>query len=96
MYFSGEENQEVLRSVARVMKHADSRLWSDWVTQSVVDGSTQNDHIAQFLDGMEELGEKFIFGSDSPDTFLRDSFAKTCVTTAKEFLGSDDPTFETY
>lgn len=96
MYFDREENQEVLHSVSRIMQHPASRLWSDWVTQSVVDGSTQNDQIATFLDGMEELGERFVFGCDSPDTFLRFAFQKTSTTSVSEYLGSDDPTFGTY
>ena len=96
MYFSLDENREVLRAISRVMHHPESRLWSDWVTQSVVNGTTQNDRIAKFLDGMEELGERFICGCDAPQEFLRFGFPETCVTTAKEYMGSDDPTFETY
>jgi methyltransferase (TIGR00027 family) len=96
MYFNRQENREVLHSVSRIMQHPASRLWSDWVTQSVVDGTTQNDQIAKFIDGMEELGERFVFGCDTPDTFLRFGYPETCITSAKEYLGSDDPTFETY
>ena len=72
MYFSEQENQEILTLLSRLLQHNDSRLWSDMVTTDVVDGTTQVKEIAAFVDGMEQLGEKFIFGCNDPVAFLSD------------------------
>ncbi|MGV3486109.1 MAG: SAM-dependent methyltransferase [Planctomycetaceae bacterium] len=97
MYFTEEENREILGPVAKLLQHSDSRLWCDLVTESVVDGTSQQAEIAKFLDGMEELGERFIFGCDAPHTFLGHcGYPRTDTTSAATFLGSDDPAFATY
>lgn len=96
MYFSGEENRRTLESVSKAMHHPDSRLWSDWVTSDVVQGRTRNKGIQKFLDGMDELGERFIFGCDAPDNFLSSSFSDTQMTSAQEYLESSDPALSTY
>ncbi len=97
MYFTAEENREILVAVSRLLQHPDSRLWCDLVTESVVDGTSKNSEIAKFLDGMEELGERFIFGCDTPGAFLENcGFSETHSTTAGQFLGSSDQAFSTY
>lgn len=96
MYFSVEENRELMQAVSRMLQHPDSRLWSDWVTESVVNGTTENEGIAKFIDGMEELGERFIFGCDAPQEFLRCGFTETLMTSVQEYVGSDDSTLATY
>ena len=96
MYFDRRQNEAILKAVASVLQHPDSCLWSDWVRESVVSGAIENPDIAQFLDGMEELGERFIFGSDQPRRLLEDYFAETQVISVQEYLGSADPTFATY
>ena len=97
MYFSEEENLEVLEAISHVLEHPDSRLWCDMVKRSVVNGTTNIEEIAKFIAGMDQLGESFIFGCDSPAEFLaRCGYSTTRVTTAQDFLGSPDPSFSTY
>ncbi len=97
MYFDAQENREVLTAAANLLQHPDSRLWCDVVTESVVQGTTSHPEIVKFLDGMEELGEQFIFGSDAPQEFLSDcGFSSTSVTSAQDYLGCQDHAFSTY
>jgi methyltransferase (TIGR00027 family) len=97
MYFDALENREVLSAIPKAIRHHESRLWCDLVTESVVDGTTNHPEIAMFLEGMEELGEKFIFGCDTAEAFLAQcGFSNTALTTAQDYLGSNDQTFSTY
>ncbi len=97
MYFTLEENMDILKAVAKLMQHPNGRLWCDLVTESVVNGSSKQAAIASFVKGMDELGERFIFGCDRPGEFLAScGFVKSSVETAGDFLCSDDPTFSTY
>jgi len=97
MYFTDEENREILGAVAKCLQHPDSRLWCDVVTENVVDGTTDQPEITRFLDGMDELGERFIFGKNCPETFLRRcGFVGAETRTAGNHLQSDDPVMATY
>ncbi len=97
MYFTAEENRSILGAASKLVQHPDSRLWCDLVTDSVVNGTSRQSSIGKFLDGMEELGERFIFGCDDPSNLmLKCGFSKTDSLTAAEFLRSDDPAFGTY
>ena len=97
MYFTEQENQEILTLLSQLLQHPESRLWSDMVTPDVVDGTTQVKEIAAFVDGMEQLGEKFVFGCDDPSGFLSDcGYPKAMVTTAQDYLKSADPTYAAY
>ena len=74
-----------------------SLLWCDFVKRCVVDGTSNQPGIAKFLDGMEELGERFIFGCDAPVDFLQDcGFDDAAITPADVYLDRPDPTFATY
>jgi methyltransferase (TIGR00027 family) len=97
MYFSKEENKEVLQAVAQVLEHPDSRLWCDMVKTSVVNGTTNVEEIAKFVAGMDQLGESFLFGCDAPAEFLAEcGYSTTRVTLAQDFLGSPDSSLSTY
>ncbi|TWU49850.1 SAM-dependent methyltransferase [Rubripirellula reticaptiva] len=97
MYFTADENEEILTRAGRVMQNPSSRLWSDMVAEGVVNGSHQIPEITKFLDGMEEMGERFIFGCDRPaDFLLRCGFNNTETTSAGAHLKSNDPVLGTY
>ena len=97
MYFTEQENREILTLISQLLQHPDSCLWSDMVTQNVVDGTTEVREIAAFVEGMDQLGEKFIFGCDDPSSFFTDcGYQKSEVVTAQEYLASEDPTFSAY
>ncbi|KLU01904.1 hypothetical protein RISK_006088 [Rhodopirellula islandica] len=97
MYFTKDENQQILRDIATLLQHPGSLVWCDLVRENVVEGTVPSPDIKKFTDGMEELGERFIFGSNSPtDFFLTCGLPQTKSTTVGEFLRSDDPVLATY
>ncbi|MCG8653830.1 MAG: SAM-dependent methyltransferase [Pirellulales bacterium] len=97
MYFTPEENRDVLSSVSKVMQHPASRLWCDVVKESVVEGTTKQPEIAKFLDGMEELGERFIYGNDAPEKFMLScGFPHSEVMSVGQYLRDDNPILSTY
>ncbi len=69
MYFSEAENRAIFGSFLDIMENPDSRLWVDFVNTAVVTRRTNNQRIIGFLEGMDSLGESFIFGTDEPKSF---------------------------
>jgi len=102
MYFESPVNENVLRAVRQVMRHPDSRLWTDFVTGDVVLGKTDFPEVARFLKTMDDLGEAFIFGQNSPADFVNQcgfqSVATTSVRQFQSLIGqpSDDPVMDVY
>lgn len=97
MYFTAAENREILTNVWLLAKNNESRLWADFVTLDVVEGKTERPEIESFLSQMDELGERFIFGSDDPVGFLKNcgfSSAKRC--TSRESLETNESIFDVY
>ncbi|MFN3192658.1 MAG: SAM-dependent methyltransferase [Aureliella sp.] len=97
MYFDSESNRRVLKECRELLQHSQSRLWCDIVGLDVVEGNGQFPEVERFLAGMDELGEKFIFGHDEPAEFLRE-IGLDCAesTTCSEFLGECDAVYDLY
>lgn len=97
MYFSLEENQRILGSMLSLMHNPESTLWCDVVSSSVVSRRTNSRQILQFLEGMDALGESFIFGADDPCEFLRSvGFGSVWSETVAEYLTEKDAVLSTY
>ena len=97
MYFSEKTNNAMLSSIAKLMSHEQSFLWVDFVAESVVRGVSKNDDVREFLKGMEELGEAFIFGVDDPEAYLHElGFAEVELVSASDFFHATDPIFSLY
>lgn len=97
MYFTQEENERILGAIGKLLQHPSSRLWTDFVTTAVVEGLTENAGVSAFLRGMEELGERFVFGTDNPAAFLRSAgFGDVAITTSGQFLKDSESVFDTY
>lgn len=79
MYQRVEDLAKIVASVARLLKHQNSRLWLDLVSRSVVERSTGFHAAERFVDGMRRLGEPFILGFDDPRPF----FAEHGLTVAR-------------
>jgi hypothetical protein len=80
-----------------MMDHPLSCVWSDFVSNTVVTGRTNNLHIKRFLEGMDSLGEAFIFGSDNPSEWLEDvGFGVTETQSSAEYLNESDPVLMEY
>ena len=97
MYFSQAENQQIISNVWQLAKNSNSRIWADFVTNAVVDGNTNRPEVAAFLKQMDDLGESFVFGTNSPGEFLEScGCARGRMTTSREHLGSAEPIFDVY
>ncbi|QDT03419.1 Leucine carboxyl methyltransferase [Rubripirellula lacrimiformis] len=97
MYFTAEENRAILHQISSLLHHRDSRVWCDMVTEAVVEGTVPSMEIVNFIQGMEELGERFIFGNNQPGEFLGScGYSETQSTSVGTYVGSNDPVLSTY
>lgn len=97
MYFSESQNRHVLRTVTELMQHPQSCLWADFVNRDVVTGRTNDQSIFAFLEGMEELGEEFIFGVDNPTEWLEElGLGLTETTRCGQYLDAKELVYNTY
>lgn len=97
MYFSQEMNQQILKSCLSFLQHPESRLWCDIVSREVVEGATEFPKVQAFLRGMDELGERFIFGHDDPTELLHScGFDEVAVTRSSDFLEISDAVHDMY
>ncbi|MCA9135223.1 MAG: SAM-dependent methyltransferase [Planctomycetales bacterium] len=97
MYFDEDQNRRLLTSIRQRLKHPASRLWMDCVTPAVISEGTSDPNIHEFVNQMELIGEKFVYGPADPEAFLRScGFVCASNVSAQEFLGSIDPTLGEY
>ncbi|PAY15368.1 methyltransferase [Rhodopirellula sp. SM50] len=97
MYFDEQQNRRLLQSIRRRMRHPDSVLWMDCVTPAVINEGTCDPNIHEFVDRMELIGERFVYGPADPEAFLRSCGLVGCSNdTAQDYLGSEDPTLGEY
>lgn len=97
MYFTDAENQRLFLAFMELLQHPSSCVWADFVNTAVVTRRTNNARIIGFLEGMDSLGESFIFGIDQPSAWLESlgySFVET--TSAGEYLDDNDAVLATY
>ena len=97
MYFSEAENQRLFAAFLELIENPLSCVWSDFVNTSVVTGRTNNQHITRFLEGMDSLGEAFVFGTDDPTLWLESigyNFVET-ITSGK-YLNENDAVLNMY
>ncbi len=97
MYFSESENQNIFRSFLKLMDHPLSCVWADFVNTSVVTGRTNNLRIKGFLEGMDALGEAFIFGTDDPPHWFEAlGYSLVDTISAGEYLNENDAVLNSY
>ena len=97
MYFSESENQRLFRSFLELMNNPLSCVWADFVKLAVVTGRTNNLHITNFLQGMDSLGEAFVFGADDPTQWLKAiGFSTVETISAGEYLNEIDSVLSAY
>lgn len=97
MYFSDVQNRQMLARVRSLMQHPDSTLWMDIVSPEVANGRTNHRSIAAFLEGMDELGESFIFGLEDPvEWLLNQGFSGSQRTRCGDYLEDGDLVKNTY
>lgn len=97
MYFSEAENLRLYKSFRELMQHRLSCLWIDFVDPRVVTRRTNDQRILSFLEGMDSLGESFIFGTENPAELLESAgFGIVETISAGSYLDDPDPVLETY
>jgi methyltransferase (TIGR00027 family) len=102
MYFEAAINEKMFQAVRPLLRHPESRLWADFVTEDVVDGRTLFPEVARFLKSMEELGESFVYGANVPsEVTARFGFRDVATVTVRKYLESigyptDDPVKDFY
>ena len=97
MYFSESENQNIFRSFLKLMDNPLSCVWADFVNTSVVTGRTNNLRIKGFLEGMDALGEAFIFGTDDPPHWFEAlGYSLVDTISAGEYLNKNDAVLNSY
>lgn len=97
MYFSEAENRRLLASFQELMQHPLSCIWADFVHSAVVNRRTNNQRIIRFLEGMDSLGESFVFGPDNPVQWLESlGFSFVDAVTSEEYLKDSDPVLANY
>jgi methyltransferase (TIGR00027 family) len=73
MYFSREQNELILKSIAELIKHhPESKLWLDAVDVRVIHPDEEHPRVRDFVRGMAQLGEPFVFGLETDDPLLKD------------------------
>jgi len=98
MYFEEPELRTVLAGIAPLVKNRDSRLWADFVTEQAIVNPGIFPEVKLFMEGMQLLGEPFIFGSDSLEDFMKSNgFQCHGVVSSDVFLAEkDDPVYSIY
>ncbi|MBL8817052.1 MAG: SAM-dependent methyltransferase [Planctomyces sp.] len=97
MYFTEEENRRIFTSFLEIMQNPLSCLWVDFVNTAVVTRRTNNQRIIGFLEGMDSLGESFVFGTDNPRQLLESiGFGLVDTVSSGEYLEDTDAVLSTY
>ena len=97
MYFSDQQNRRLLSGFSSILKHRDSSVWTDMVTRSIVEGTNVEAGVSAFLSRMNELGERFVFGSDEPQQYLKlCGFQCVHAVNVQDYLGSEDGILANY
>ena len=97
MYFSEAENRRLFAEFLELLQNPLSCIWAHFLNTAVVTGRTNNQRIIAFLEGMDSLGESFVFGCDDTKSWLESiGYGIVDSITSSEYLGIHDAVFNTY
>jgi methyltransferase (TIGR00027 family) len=97
MYFPEPDNRRLFQTFHSLLRHPESCLWADFVDTSVVTRRTNNQRILAFLEGMDSLGESFVFGTDHPGAWLQElGFGQVQTISSGDYLGDPDAVLSLY
>jgi methyltransferase (TIGR00027 family) len=97
MYFEEPEVRSILRGILPVLQNTDSRLWVDFVSEQAISNPQIFSEVAAFMEGMQMLGEPFIFGTRSVEAFMRSNgFQCREVVGSDAFTEKEDPVYSIY
>jgi methyltransferase (TIGR00027 family) len=97
MYFERSAVQRILRSLARLLSNEASRLWIDYVSPAVFDGTSDLSVVNRFSEAIQSLGEPFINGFDNiADDLALCNLAVESDVASNTFTADSDPVFGLY
>ena len=97
MYFEPDETLRILASLQSLLVNSDSRLWMDYVSQSIIDGTSGFQVVTDFMDAVRSLGEPFINGFTDVVSQIKDAGLGVEQDLPSNYcLQTDDSVFELY
>jgi methyltransferase (TIGR00027 family) len=98
MYFEEPAMRALLQGILPVMQNENSLLWTDFASAEGVFHPEIYPEIKKFMEGMQTLGEPFVFGVNDPRGFMEENgFQSREVIPSNVFLGdSRDPVYAHY
>jgi methyltransferase (TIGR00027 family) len=92
MYFDKGRCTAILRSIAAILKHPDSRVWFDYVNRDLIDRTPSIPRAVAFIDAMQKMGEPFVNGFDD----IRDALPPHGLALEGDTGSGDGDVFELY
>ena len=98
MYFQEPDVRTILQGIRPVLNNPESRLWVDFVHEEAVVNPDIYPEVKAFMQGMQLLGEPFVFGPKSIHEFMIDNgFQCHEVVQSDIFLKNNtDPIYSIY
>jgi methyltransferase (TIGR00027 family) len=99
MYFEEPDFRALLKGIAPLLEHPDSRLWIDLVDrEAVVAPEECAGEVQAFMYGMQILGEPFVFGPASVEDFMADNGFQCREVAVSDLFFEDrnDPVYALY
>lgn len=99
MYFEEDEAHRILRGMAPMFRHHDSRLWCDVIRRDAIERpQLHGTSVAGFMRGMQILGEPFRFGVDRVDDYMKANGFRClkAVTSDVCLRDKNDPVYSIY
>jgi methyltransferase (TIGR00027 family) len=98
MYFEEPEVRAILSGIAPLLKNNRSRLWADFVDARAINSPDIFPEVKAFMQGMQLLGEPFVFGTKSVEAFMESAGFRCNEVVSSDvfFAGVADPVYSIY
>jgi methyltransferase (TIGR00027 family) len=99
MYFEEDEAHRILRGMAPMFAHPDSRLWCDVIRRDAIERpQSHGTSVAEFMRGMQILGEPFRFGVDHVEDYMQANGFRCLNAVMSDVClpDKDDPVYSIY
>lgn len=99
MYFQEQEVREIMAGILPLLRRQESLLWVDLVDRHAIEHPEQIGlSVANFMRGMQILGEPFTFGAESVEEFMGSVGLRTLEVISSDVCvrGRKDPVYEIY
>ena len=91
VYLDAATNGRVLASLRRLLQHPRSRLVLDTVSDEVASGSTSFPDLRNFVEGIRELGEPFLFGVSDPAEYFQRHYYRIDAQIPSNYYRRESP-----